>query len=60
MKDFWFPDKEYMEFMQHTSSEMMKQKRKRERIAFLKQWLADKLIDILALIVAIIALIRTF
>lgn len=60
MKDFWFPDKEYMEFMQRTSSEMMKQKRKRERIAFLKQWLADKLIDILALIVAIIALIRTF
>lgn len=60
MKDFLFPDKEYIEFMQRTSAEMMKQRRKRERITFFKHWLADKLIDTLALIVAIIALIRTF
>ena len=60
MNDFWYPDKEQMEFMQRTSAEMMKQKQKKERIEFLKKWLADKLIDILALVVAVIALIRTF
>lgn len=60
MNDFWYPNKEQMEFMQRTSAEMMKQKQKEERIEFLKKWLADKLIDILALVVAVIALIRTF
>lgn len=57
MKDFWFPDKEYMEFMQRTSAEMMKQKRKRERKKWIKKNAFSIIIGIATIIGAISAVI---
>ena len=43
-----------------SSRRMAEQKKKERQKASVKAWLLDKSIDILALIVAVIALLRTF
>lgn len=55
--DFWYPNKEQMEFMQRTSSEMMKQKRKRERKKWVKKNAFSIIIGIATIIGAISAVI---
>ena len=57
MKDLWFPDKEYMEFMQRTSSEMMKEKRKRERKEWIKKNAFSFIIGIATIIGSVAAVI---
>ena len=55
--DFWYPNKEQMEFMQRTSSEMMKQKHKRERKEWVKMNAFSIIIGIATIIGAISAVI---